>query len=267
MRPSEWCDLSDPRLAAYANVRQTNAMRHSGRFIAEGRLVVERLIASDYPVESVLVEAGTLPSWLESLPASVPIFAVPKDQLSQLVGFHFHRGVMACGLRKPLLLADELEWDRVPFALAVLGVSEPENLGSMLRSAAAMGVQHVLVGPATIDPFSRRVLRVSMANALKLRFYDLPDPSATLRHWGASGRVRTLATTLHASAKPIESVVLAGQPVLLMMGNEAQGLSPDVLEAATDRVTIPMQLGADSLNVAVAAAIFLYELSYRRGLR
>lgn len=270
-RVVEIADIDDPRLAPFVNVRFTNTTRFSNHFIAEGKLVVERLVASDYEVQSILVERDRFPEWLQRPEwqhrlESTPIYSLARPQLETLLGFDFHRGVMACGTRRPIPTADELDWNSVNQALALIGVTELENLGSLIRSAAAFGVDHILVGPGTADPLARRSLRVSMATALKMKFFRLAEPAATLRRWRQSQSVRTIATTLDTDAAHLDALVPDERPVLLMMGNEANGLAKDILQAATDRVTIPMQLGTDSLNVAVAGAVFLYELS-RRQLR
>jgi tRNA G18 (ribose-2'-O)-methylase SpoU len=264
----EIANVDDPRIAPFVNVRFTNTTRYSNHFIAEGKLVVERLVASDYEVQSLLIEQDRFPSWLDCPEmkhrlASTPIYSLPRTQLEQVLGFDFHRGVMACGTRRTIPNADEICWSGVKQALALIGVTELENLGSLIRSAAAFGIDHVLLGPGTADPLSRRALRVSMATSLKMKYFRMGDPVTWLRGLRQSQNIRTIATTLDASATLLSDVVLDERPILLMMGNEAKGLSPEILQAATDRVTIPMQLGTDSLNVAVAGAVFLYELSRR----
>ncbi len=253
--------IDDPRLAPYVNIRHVQTRRDGDFFIAEGRLVVERLIDSDYSIKSIVVEHGLNAAWIDRVATDVSILSLPRSNLEQLLGFNFHRGVIACGIRRRFALANELDWNSVPLALAAIGVTEPENMGSILRTAAALGVQHILIGPSTTDPFSRRVLRVSMATALKHNFYDLYDPLGTIRSWSDTGVVRSVATTLDPSAVEINNFRHDHRPLLLMMGNEAHGLSKDLLRVSTDRVTIPMQLGTDSLNVSVAAALFLYELT------
>lgn len=260
-RVIELADLEHPQLAPYVNVRHTNTTRFGKHFIAEGRLIVQRLIASDYDVESILVERGRMPEWISRVDGSTEIYVLPREQIETLVGFDFHRGVMACGVRQAIPQADQVEWASVKRAIALIGVTESENMGSLLRSAAAFGVHHVFIGPGTADPLARRVLRVSMATALKHQYFLMPDPVAVLRQWSASRQVRTLATTLDATAVCMSQVIDDARPWLLLMGNEAEGLSPEILRVASDRVTIPMQLGTDSLNVAVAGAVFLYELS------
>ncbi|MEM9586614.1 MAG: RNA methyltransferase [Planctomycetota bacterium] len=272
-------DQDDPRIAAYVALR--SARPHPGfhdaryqasrrlttasgpYFITEGPLVTRRLLASDYSAESVLVDDDHADALLSQVGGDVVVYQVSATLMKQILGFDFHRGVMGCGLRKPIPDASNLVIDdssRV--VLALVGINQSENVGSMLRSASAMGVRDVVLGPGTVDPLCRRSLRVSMATALNLSFYSWPDPSAfDLQSCDASGRLRIVATTLDPDAIPIDQISGAQAPTVLIMGNEASGLSRSVSDAATVRARIPMRMGVDSLNVSVAAAIFLYELT------
>ncbi len=161
---------------------------------------------------------------------------------------------------------DSLDLSTSPsrLALAALGVDHRENLGSMLRSASAMGVDRIVVCPQTADPYARRTIRVSMAAVLRQKLYEMRDPAADVRKLSQSKRIRTIVTSLTSDATPLDQFELDERPSLLVMGSEATGVDPAVAAAATDRVTIPMQLGTDSLNVSIAAAIFMYELAVRR---
>jgi tRNA G18 (ribose-2'-O)-methylase SpoU len=196
---------------------------------------------------------------------TTPIFSLPAETVRSLVGYNFHRGILGCGRRPTLGSAESLQLAASPprVALAAIGVNQRENLGSMLRTAAALGIQKVLIGPQTADPFSRRTVRVSMATVLKQQLYALTDPEADLRRLQTAAQVRTVVTTLSPDATPLDQFVPDSRPCILVMGSEAEGIDPAIEQIATDRVTIPMQLGTDSLNVSVAAAIFMYELVTR----
>ena len=263
-------DASDPRLACYSDLRwDANPAADSDWFVVEGRMCVQRLIASPLEVMSILVEHGNeqeVAGWADG---ETPVFSLPREQVRALVGYKFHRGVLACGRRPDWRSIHELTLNRLqqPVALAAVGVNQRENLGSMLRTAAALGIENVLIGPNTADPFARRSVRVSMGAVLKQRLYRLDQPLAQLRSLGQSGRVRTVVTTLSGDAEPLERFVADDRACVLVLGSEAEGIDPEIEAIATDRVTIPMQLGTDSLNVSVAAAIFMYELvsRYRQG--
>lgn len=254
----------DPRLSPYTNLRSIHAQ--SEYFIAEGRIPVKRLIASPYPVDSLLVQRGHESEFADVVPSATPIYSLPSERLKSVVGFDFHRGVMACGRRPDIPMMDRFRFAEtdVPLALALIGVTELENVGSILRSAAAFGVRHVLLGPGTADPFSRRVIRVSMANVFSLNLYRTTEPASDLGRIGEKLGMRTVAATLGADATPLDHFALDGRPLLLVIGNEAVGLDREVIAAVTDEVTVPMMLGTDSLNVAVATAIFMYRLTSGR---
>jgi tRNA G18 (ribose-2'-O)-methylase SpoU len=145
----------------------------------------------------------------------------------------------------------------------MLGINQRENLGSMMRTAAALGIENLLIGPRTADPFSRRTIRVSMATVLKQQLYELDQPADQLARLQRTRDVRTIITTLDAGATPLDKFEPDDRKMVLVVGNEAEGVDHATQAIATDRVTIPMQLGTDSLNVAVAAAIIMYQLLSR----
>ena len=256
-------DLSDSRLCHYTNVRHArgaSSSRSQEHFIAEGRLVVQRLIESEYEVESVLIQADREEPLVAELAESVPVYAMSRERISQIVGFDFHRGVMACGRRKPTSTIDEFlpAGTHGAVAIGLLGISDQENMGSILRTAAALGIDQILLGPKSIDPFSRRVIRVSMATVFKHRFYQLTDNVNDLVAIGEAG-IRTVASTLDADALSLNDLKRDNRPAVLLVGNEATGIDPGVQAVTDTQVRIPMQLGTDSLNVATAAAILMYE--------
>ena len=169
---------------------------------------------------------------------------------------------MACGVRPalPRATAVDLLSSSTKLAVAALRVAERENVGGIMRSAAAFGVDMLLLGPGTADPFSRRTIRVSMGTVFRLNLYRLDEPVIQLDEFRDAG-VRTIATTLSETATPLHEFKRSNRPCLLMMGNEAEGIAQEIRETATDELTIPMGLGTDSLNVSVAAAVFLHALA------
>jgi tRNA G18 (ribose-2'-O)-methylase SpoU len=254
-------DADDPRLVYFRDVRHHD-FPGDGRFIAEGRLVVQRLIESRYRIESILVEDGKQADYVTGLSSKTPIYCLPRAAIEQLVGFDFHRGVMACAVREPFADVAEFTFDASaqPLVLAILGVDDQENMGSLLRSAAALGVNRILLGPCTTDPFKRRVIRVSMASALVHRFFRLPNPLVDLKMLSEQFGLRIVAGTLDDSTS-LHDFKRDDRSVVLMVGNESRGIDPLIQQIADDRVRIPMRQGTDSLNVAVAAAIMMYELT------
>ena len=252
-------DLYDPRISEYRELNQRNLTRFSGRFIAEGDKVVERLLESGYETESLLVEERFLPRFESLAPPETPLYTGPQALLEQIIGFNFHRGVLACGRRKPPPPLVEVAARFPPRSLVVVcpDVQDPTNLGSTIRTSAAFGASAVLLGRRCADPFSRRVLRVSMGAAFRLPVLETTDLANDLRLLNREFSFDLIATVIDAAA---EDLVSAERPekVALLLGGEGHGLSHEWLDLATRRVTIPMQLGIDSLNVAVAAAIFLF---------
>ncbi len=249
----------DPRVAIYRNLRERDlAVRH-GRFIAEGELVVQRLLASRFDVESVLI----CPSHLDKVvvPVHVPLYCAPRSMVAEIAGFPFHRGVLACGLRpaadRPLRLP---ELQRQSLAVAISGVRDPMNLGGILRSCAAFGVDLVLLGNQAVDPFSRRALRVSMGAALELPLHFSQQLEDDLQLLQQEHGFHALATVLDTAAESLHET-LRPPRLVLVLGNEFDGVAPSVQAVCRSRVTLPMAPRVDSLNVAVAAGIFLYHFT------
>lgn len=255
--------LTDPRVAPYAHLNQTNLTRGSRLFVAEGEKVVQRLIASDFVTDSILAEE----EWAERLEplvlAETPIYVAPRELLTELVGFGFHRGVLACGRRQPLRELPEIIPPEQQRALVLVcpAIQDPTNLGSILRSAAAMGVSAVLLGGECADPFSRRVLRVSMGSAFFLPVRESPDLSGDVVALQNEHGFEVLATVLDPAVTPLTEVHRPTR-LALVLGSEGHGLDDRWRQLCPQQITLPMQAGIDSLNVAIAAAVFLYHFAY-----
>jgi tRNA G18 (ribose-2'-O)-methylase SpoU len=252
-------DIADPRLEVYRDLPQRNLTRHSGRFIAEGEKLAQRLIESSFDVESVLVEPALAERFERRLPESTPLYVLPKPLLMETVGFHFHRGVMACGRRRAgPAIADLLAPPKVTFVICE-SVQDPTNLGGIIRTAAAFGCSALIAGSHCADSFSRRVLRVSMGAALTLPIVESRDLAADLGQLTASG-VEIVATVLDPAAEPLDRFQRADRTAILL-GSEGHGLPEQWLALCQRRLTIPMAEGIDSLNVSVAAAVVLWQLT------
>jgi tRNA G18 (ribose-2'-O)-methylase SpoU len=259
-------EVDDPRIAVYRDLPQKNLTRHSGRFIAEGDKVALRLIESSFPVESLLAEAEMAARFEPLLPCETPIYVMPKPLLQRAVGFHFHRGVLACGMRQQApALSDLIQkacGQQTAKFVVCPDVQDPTNLGSIIRTAAAFGCSAMILGPKCADPLSRRVLRVSMAASLHLPIVESRDLAADLRQLTAAG-CELVATVLDRHAEPLASFERQGR-MAVMFGSEGHGLADEWLALAQRRLTIPMAAGIDSLNVAVAAAVVLWQLCRSR---
>lgn len=256
-------DPADVRLLPYRDLRHEDIRKRGPLFIAEGRLVVRRLLVSRYATSSVLAESTRLHDLEDVIDDSTPVYLVDQSLIRELVGFDFHRGLLACGYRvpfSPIQSLDEVCLDRST-ALAAISINDVENLGSLIRTSAALGIFNIVLNRQTADPLCRRVLRVSMGAALRMRFFDLEDALSWFQENKKESRWQTIATTLASDSVPIEQVDCGAKPKMIVMGNEGEGLPESIQQACMIRANIPMAVGIDSLNVAVAGAIALYEFT------
>jgi tRNA G18 (ribose-2'-O)-methylase SpoU len=254
--------ISDPRVAPYAQLPQTNLTRDSGLFVAEGDKVVQRLIDSPFEVDSILAEADWAERLEPQVPAATPIYVIERGLMTELVGFRFHRGVLACGRRKESPSLDSIlpKRDEPALVLVCPAVQDPTNLGSIIRTAAAMGATALLLGSECADPFSRRVLRVSMGSSLFLPIREAPDLIGDAVALREDFGFEVLATVLDKNATPLDQVARPRR-LALVLGSEGHGLDERWLQLCPQQITLPMHAGIDSLNVSIAAAVFLYHFA------
>lgn len=251
-------DPADPRVGDYVGLKDADLRQgHSGPgiFIAEGSLVLRRLLASSYHVRSVLVTPQRLPVLaqdLEGLPA--PVYLAGQAVMNAVAGFDIHRGVLASASRRPLAATPTL-LAGARRVVVLENVTDHENLGVILRSAAAFGVSAALLSPRCCDPLYRRSVRVSMGHALEIDY-------AVIRPWPVGlAAVRTagfrlVALTPDARAADLRALNLDIEPrVAFLLGEEGPGLTAEALGHADVAARIVMAPGVDSLNVATAAAI------------
>ncbi|UUO04771.1 RNA methyltransferase [Blastopirellula sp. J2-11] len=255
--------LDDPRLAPYRGLSNSRKYRTSGLLIAESRFLVERLLSSTLAVESILVDDLSKTPDLPAGREATPIYCLPRDQLQELVGFNFHRGVMACGRRPVLSDLQQIAWpdsERLTLIIAAQ-VVDPENLGSLIRASSAFGADALLIDDRCGDPYSRRALRVSTGHAFKIPIVETSNLLDQL-NVARSLDFQLIATVLDESATPLKKETVRHRRTALLFGNEGFGLEADLVAMADRRVTIPMSRGSDSLNVSMAAGVFLYHYGY-----
>jgi tRNA G18 (ribose-2'-O)-methylase SpoU len=255
-------DLDDPRIAVYRSLKATNLTRSSEQFVVEGEKLLDRLLASALAVASVLVGDRHDARVRAKVPADVPLYVVPHRLLDLLVGFNFHQGVLAAGVRPPSPTLDGVAATLGARAILIVcpRLDNPENFGALARLADVFGVQGIVVGPRCPDPFSRRVLRVSMGTVLRLPVVTSESPERDVAHLGSSWGFTNVATTTAPDAEPIDTFQRPDR-LALVFGSESAGLSAEWTARCDRRLTIPMRAGAESLNVAVAAGIILYHVS------
>jgi tRNA G18 (ribose-2'-O)-methylase SpoU len=256
----------DLRVAAYRGVRDGELLRSSGLFVAEGRHIVRRVaVDARYRVHSLLVNDAALNGLepvLDRLGASVPILVAEPQTLSAIAGYDVHRGCLALVHRPPSVPVDVLA-ETAALLVVLEGVSNADNVGGIFRNAAAFGAGGVLLSPTCCDPLYRKAIRTSMGATLSVPFARIgqDDWPRVLTRLSAAG-FTIVAMTPREPSDSMES--FAARPraarVALMLGTEGAGLTPAAESAADFRVRIPIDADVDSLNVATAAAIALYEL-------
>ena len=264
-------DAGDPRLADFLGIPDPQLARVRGVFVAEGRLVVSRLLASRFVTRSVMVTPAALGGLARELQGQpcLPVYVVPQEVMNAVAGFNIHRGCLAIGERPAPVTWQEVADVRRggpsgPPAGGVLvaleHVGNADNIGATFRAAAAFGADGVLLDDGCADPLYRKAIRTSMGAALQLPFaLDVPlaDALAGLR----SGGWTIVGLTPAAGATSAREVFARtrGARVGLVLGHEGDGISAATAAACTELARIPMRHEVDSLNVAMAAGIALYE--------
>ncbi|MFH9608757.1 TrmH family RNA methyltransferase [Streptomyces sp. NPDC017448] len=261
-------DPDDPRLSDYTGLTDVELRRRrepaEGLFIAEGEKVIRRARQSGYAMRSMLLSAKWVDAMrdvIDEVPA--PVYAVAPELAERVTGYHVHRGALASMQRKPLPAADELLTTARRVAV-MESVNDHTNIGAVFRSAAALGMDAVLLSPNCADPLYRRSVKVSMGAVFSVPYARLeawPTSLETVREAG----FRLLALTPDAKATSIdEAAPHRLERVALMLGAEGDGLSARALAAADAWVRIPMAHGVDSLNVGAAAAVAFYAVTAGR---
>lgn len=253
-------DAADPRVAPYLNIRERDLTGREGRFIAEGKVVLNVLFAARrFLAESVLVLENRLDGLAETLagaPDDMPVYVAPAEVIDAVAGFHMHRGILAVGRRR---LAEDAETliSALParaLVMVLVGIANHDNVGALFRNAAAFGVDAVLLDETSCDPLYRKAIRVSVGAALKVPFARGEtglDLVARLESHGFSQLALSPAGT--------RDILDIERPdrLALHFGAEGPGL-PDAIMDLVDTARIRMAPGFDSLNVAAASAITLH---------
>ncbi len=257
-------DPGDPRLDDFRDLnsvdRRPDLPSGKGLVIAEGVLVVQRMLASRFRPRALLGtdrRRNELAGDLDGTDA--PYYRVAADVMADVVGFHLNRGVLASASRPPEPSVTQVI-DGATTIAVLEGVNDHENLGSIFRNAAGLGVDGVVFGAGCADPLYRRAVRVSMGHALLVPYARATAWPADLDLLCDNG-FRLLAMTPDPAARPLPAAMtdLGAQKVAIMVGAEGPGLTDRAMRASDVRVRIPMSRGTDSLNVATAAALAFYE--------
>lgn len=268
--------LNDSRIEPFQHVGAPSELVRRGLFVAEGRLVVERLIglslgSTRYVIESLLLSDTAFSALRPAVDrvSEVPTYVCPAGAFTQLAGLNLHRGCLALARRPPHAEVDEvIRGARLVVVLEAIG--NPDNIGGIFRNAAAFGVDAVLLSPGCADPLYRKAIRTSMGAVLGVPYTTVADWPAGLDSLSRKG-FTLLALTPRLPSLSLDDwvsgVTTTGAPVALLMGAEGAGLTSLAQEQANVRIRIPTTDAVDSLNVAVACGIVLSRLRPSARLR
>ncbi len=267
----EITDFSAPELDVYARLTENQLLnRHEpdkGIFIAESPLVIERALDAGCEPLSFLAERKHLETQAKDLIrrcGNIPVYTADFDVLTKLTGFALTRG-MLCAMRRPALPSVEEICAKARRIAVLEEIMNPTNIGAIFRSAAALGMDAVLLTPGCSNPLYRRAIRVSMGTVFQIpwAFFDdaCPWPQDGIRLLGDLG-FRTAAMALRDDSVSIDDPQLTAEKILaIVLGSEGNGLSAHTIAACDYTVRIPMSHGVDSLNVAAASAVAFWTLS------
>jgi len=245
-------DPRDPRLTLYRDVKDRDLTGREGLFMAEGKVVLERLFSSKLAqTVSVLTTPERL-AGLAHLP-DAPVYVVAQAVMDAVAGFPIHRGYLALGRYAPPMSLEEAVAGERARVLVLSGIANTDNMGGLMRNAAAFGVDAVVLDSTCCDPLYRKAIRVSVGGVLEVPHYRVGDLIGTLR------RLDLTPYALSPSGTMALDQVRRAARAALLFGAEGPGLSDDIMAACTT-VRIDMHGGFDSLNVATTSGIVLYRM-------
>jgi len=266
----EIMDFSNPALDVYARLTEAQLLNRfepaKGLLIAESPKVIHRALDAGYAPVSMLMERkdidGSAKEILQRCP-DIPVYTADEELLCNLTGYHLTRGVL-CAMRRPALPSMEALCRDAKRVAILENVMNPTNVGAIFRSAAALGMDAVLLTPGCSDPLYRRSARVSMGTVFQIPWTFTPawpeDGMAVLRALD----FRTAALALRDDTIPIDDPHLANEEKLaVLLGSEGDGLTAETIARCDYTVKIPMDHGVDSLNVAAASAVAFWQLGSR----
>lgn len=268
MRVTKIDSLDLPDLEPYRTMRRPMEHRAKGIFVAESEKVVRRLIESDLKVVSILLTQEWLDKYLSILndrQVEHVVFVAEKSQLEQIVGYGLHQGIMAIGrVPEPLDVLDFVKRCPGPkLFVAVDGIANSENLGVIVRNSAAFGVQVLIAGETSCDPYLRRSVRNSMGTIFRLPIAKVDRLTETLMKLRDGFSVRIVAADPKQDAVEMASIDLT-KDICLVFGREGEGISREVLDGCDVRMKIAMYHDVDSINVASSVGVVLYETARQR---
>ena len=243
----------NPTVQQLRDLKNTKNRRRSGMFLVEGEVMIREALKCGLNMRILAADEEHADAWRD---AAAQAISVPRGILESICETQTPQGVCAA-----FDLPQETPADRLPNRIVALdGVQDPGNVGTIWRTADAAGFQGVLLGAGCADPLSAKVMRAAMGSGFRLPFAHTQSLADTLARLRSAG-YRVLASDLHGD--DFYNCVDGGEKFVLVIGNEARGISDAVRENADVRVKLPMRGGAESLNAAVAAGIMMYEIMRR----
>jgi TrmH family RNA methyltransferase len=252
--------VQNPRVKEWAQLLERKGRQKQRRYLVEGTHLVEEAIRAKAPIASILysLEKG-LPETLYAQAEQLEWVGVSEAVLAKCSDTQTPQGVLAVIEKKPPAAEAFLAFNS-DLVVVIDGVQDPGNLGTIIRSADAVGASGVLLGAGTVDLYNPKTIRSTMGS-----LFHLPIAEGDLAEWLPAARskgIRIVGTSLQASRSCYDADLT--QPTWLVFGNEGQGISPQTAALVTDQVIIPMQGKAESLNVAMAATVLLFEAARQR---
>jgi tRNA G18 (ribose-2'-O)-methylase SpoU len=264
-------DPADVRIAGYRDIRERDLIGRTGRFVAEGTVVLRLLVdahsaGGDFAAESLLLlenRLGGLDDILDRVPDDVPIYIASRETMNAIAGFDIHRGILALGRRRTQPTPGDIVASLPDNALvmAACGIANHDNIGAIFRNAAAFGANALLLDETCCDPLYRKALRVSVGSVLKVPF---------ARHGSIEGMLAMLGTYgfdiwgLSPSGTTDIRQIQPSARLALLTGTEGEGLPADVMKAI-HTAKIPQSPGLDSLNAGTATGIALFSMASAMG--
>lgn len=254
-------DSADPRIDVFRDVRDRDLRGRQGIFMAESEMVVRRLLRTPEQLHSLLLSPAKFERMKNDLPPQVTVHVAELAMMEAIAGFHIHRGVLAAGWRPAeqdvtfQRLLERLPPTGACTVLAASGINNTDNMGGLFRTAAALGVQDLVLEDGCCDPLYRKAIRVSMGHVLSVPWVRCEDLATSLASLSSCGFRITAAESCERSVAL--SHVEPCERRVVVVGAEGHGLNQSVLDAADEIIEIPMAAGVPSLNVVVATGIVL----------
>ena len=260
--------IEHPYFEPYRTLKRPLEHQKDGIFVAEGEKVVRRLLESPHRIISILLTREWFALYkplLEARSETISVHIAEKELMETIVGFQLHKGIMAVAKipERTTLESVAARVKRPLFFVAADGIMNSENLGVIVRNCASFGVSALLIGESSCDPYLRRAVRNSMGNIFSLPVVYLSDTEKELRKIRSEFNAAIIAAHPRETSRSIDTIDFTAN-CCIVLGSEGHGISERVLAACDMEAAIPMTTGVDSLNVASASAVIMYEVQRQR---